>query len=162
MPYNRWSSFCSEIIGLTCGRKTPCWTGGNRNGSLLAIWILNKDIYEGCGWQSPGRWDAHFRTRGWAWEERVDSPEESRPMGLTSNENLRANWILEQYAFMKPVDDMTRCWTKWPGRNQTIWRDSMRLRADWIYSKDVYEGYGERASKDRVAIPPVGENTLQG
>jgi hypothetical protein len=40
--------------------------------------------------------------------ERVDSPEESRPMGLTSNENLRANWILEQYAFIKPVDDMTR------------------------------------------------------
>ena len=29
-------------------------------------------------------------------------------MGLTSNENLRANWILEQYAFMKPVDGMTR------------------------------------------------------
>jgi hypothetical protein len=27
--------------------------------------------------------------------ERVDSPEESRPMGLTVNENLRANWILE-------------------------------------------------------------------
>jgi hypothetical protein len=27
-------------------------------------------------------------------------------MGLTSNENLRANWILEQYAFMKAVDGM--------------------------------------------------------
>ena len=40
--------------------------------------------------------------------ERVDSPEESRPMGLTSNENLRANWILEQYAFMKPVDGRAR------------------------------------------------------
>ena len=41
-------------------------------------------------------------------EERVDSPEESRPMGLTSDVNLRANWILEQYAFMKPVDGMAR------------------------------------------------------
>jgi hypothetical protein len=40
--------------------------------------------------------------------ERVDSPEESRPMGLTVNENLRANWILEQFEFMKAVDGMAR------------------------------------------------------
>ena len=51
--------------------------------------------------------------------ERVGSPEESRPMGLTSNENLRANWILEQYAFMKPVDGMARQQLL----NRISWRD---------------------------------------